>query len=132
MVAGKALYQHSGERILAAHKDVFPRYEHILQDGETLAANHAIAGVALINLAFQFPVVIGLTAEDMDDAGGIQRAADGVVFIFLAVAGGGHDEHFVGVNHAGHVGLGAPDVNALVVLLHYVDEQVGVGLLRGA
>ena len=55
-----------------------------------------------------------------------------VVLIFLAVAGGGHDEHFVGVNHAGHVGLGAPDVNALVVLLHYVDEQVGVGLLRGA
>src|SRR5699024_7603548 len=74
-----------------------------------------------------------LTAEDVGHAGGVHRdrAGDRVLLLVLIHSHGGHDEHPVGVDHAGHVGLGTADHDAVFPLLHHVDVHIGVLLLAG-
>ena len=133
VIAGEALHQQSGESGLAAHEHAVPWDEHVLQHRQALAAHDAVLGVALIHVALALAVVVGLAAEDVQHALGVHRngAADGVLGLVLLHAHGGHDEHLVAVDHAGHVGLCAPDDDAVIPLFHHMDEQVGILLLAG-
>jgi hypothetical protein len=69
----------------------------------------------------------------VDDAGGVDGdgAGDGVVFALGAEVGRRQNEHLVRVDHAGLVGFGAADDDAVGALFDDADEQVGVGLLAG-
>ena len=133
MIAGKALHQQAGKGGLAAHEHAIPGDKHVLQHRQALAAHDTVLGVALIHVALALAVVVGLAAEDVQHALGVHGngAADGVVSLVLLHAHGGHDEHFMAVDHAGHVGLGAPDDDTVVPLFHHMDEQVGILLLAG-
>jgi len=130
MVAGKPLDQHAAEFILAAHQDVFPGNENVVEDHQGFMA--AKPGVADVNgAAFQFPRVAGLAAVNVEDALFIRRADEGygIVRVVFGHGDGGHDQNPVGVDGAGLMGFGAPHDDALVVLLDDMDIQIRVGLL---
>ena len=132
VVAGEPLHQHAGKLRLPVEEDPVVGHEHIVEDGQGLhAAELAVAHVHLA--ALQLPGVAGLAADDHGDAWGVHGygEGDGVVLILRLHGLGGHDDDLVRVEHAGLVGLGPPDHDAVRPPLHHVEEQVRVGLLMG-
>ena len=119
---------------LAAHEDTLPGNEDIFQDHQGLAADHAELTVACVDAAFDFPLLVGLPAEDHGDPLGVQGDGrhDGIGLIAGTHGLGRHDHDLVAVDGSRLVSLGAADDDPVVALLDDPGEQIGVRLLAGA
>ena len=134
VIAGKTLHQQAGELILAAHEHALPGDKHVVQNCQAFAAHDAVLGIALIDRAAHFSVIVGLAAKNVNYAGGVHRqcAAHRIGFFVFLHPHGGHNQHFVGVHHAGHMGFGTANDDAVLPLLYHVDEHIRILLLAGS
>ena len=131
--SGESLDEFLREFGLAAHEDLVPGDEDVVQDGQGLAADDGERGVAGVDIAFQTAVLVRLAAEDMHDARRIDGddPRNGVVLVFRSEVGRGQDEHLVRVDHAGLVRLRAADDHAVFAAFHDVHEEVRIRLGAG-
>ena len=130
MIGREALDQRCRICPLAVHEDVLVRHEHVLEhDQRFLAGELRIAGIH--RAAVDDARVVGLPADDVGETGRIDahRADHRPVAIGLGHAHGRHEDQPVRIDRAGLVHLGAGDVNAFVVALDHMQEQIGIALL---
>ena len=77
VITSEAFHQQPGELDLAAHEDLVPGNKDVLKDGQALAADDAVASIALVDVTIALAVVVGLATEDVDDAGCVHRNGAG-------------------------------------------------------
>ena len=131
--AGKPLHQKADEIGFPAKEDPFPGDEDVFENGQDFVAAEVV--VAHIDRAsLELARVARLPAADEKQAGRIggDGAADGIILFVFPESHGGHDDDFMGVEHAGLVGFGAPNDDPVLPALHDMKEHVRVLLLRGA
>src|SRR5690606_35195374 len=95
----------------------------------------AVLGVALVDVAtLHGPGVAGLTAVDVGNAVGVagHHPHHRVILVAGGHIHGGHHTDPVGVEAAGHMGLGALHIQTLVGAPGDVHKQVWIRLLGGA
>ncbi len=133
MQGREALHQRPAEVRLTAHEHALPGNEHVFEDDQGLAADHAEFHVSRVDAPFDLPLLVGLTAEDERDSRGIERdrGDDGVVLVAGPHGLRGHDHDLVAVDGPRLVRLGAADDHPVAAFFDHPREEVGIGLRAG-
>ena len=128
MIGGEALDQRGRVFPFAVHEHMRVRHEHIFEhDQRLLAGELRVAGIH--RAAIDHAGVVGLAADDVCEAGRVDtdRANHRPVAVLLGHAHGRHENEPVRIDRAGLVHLGAGDVDAFLVALRDMKEEIDVG-----
>ncbi len=131
VVTGEPFHQGSHKVRLPAEEYPVPGDKDVVENGQHLVSSELM--VAHVQGGpLQLPGIARLTPVNEEEALRIRRhgKGDGVVLLVLPEGHGGHDDHFLGIDHSGLVGLCPAHHHPILAPLHHAEEQIRVGLLH--